>query len=122
MNFCQNCNQKRTPTQSNALHLFFEQLAESLNSSGLDMRKVLKPSYDISWTKESVKEHLWRPIQKMMYGKSSTTQLSKHEEITDIHKVLMRALGEKFSVEWIEFPHLAEGETDTDGKVKIGNY
>lgn len=93
----------RTLPQNSALHLGLTMIATILNESGLDMRKVLKPHVDIPWTPQSVKEHLWRPIQKVMTGKSSTTQLDKIEP-GEIWDVIMRHLGEKHGVEYIPFP------------------
>lgn len=96
---------QRTENQNKALYLFFTQLAQKLNESGLDMRKVLKPTYNIPWTKTSVHDHLWIPIQKVMYGTASTTALPKHEQIDKIHEVIMRELGEKHEVEYLPFPN-----------------
>ena len=94
----------RTRRQNNALHLFCEQLARALNDSGLDQRKVLKPSYSIDWEMVDVKERLWRPFQIAITGKESTTDLDSQVEITKIHKTLMRELGEKHGVGYIPFP------------------
>lgn len=101
--------QTRTLQQNKALHLFFDMLAKSLNDAGLDQRAVLKPSVSIPWTKTAIKEQLWRPIQKAMYAKHSTTNLMKQEEIDQIHATLTRHLAEKFGVEYIPFPSYAEG-------------
>jgi len=94
----------RTSQQNKALHLFFTMLTDELNNAGFDQRKVLKPSVDIPWTPEAVKEQLWKPIQKLMYNKESTTELEKVKEIDRVHEVLMRHLGEKFGLEYIPFP------------------
>lgn len=88
---------KRTLRQNSALHKYFTLLAEELNLAGLDMRKLLKEEIDISWTPESVKEYLWRPIQKVMYTKESTTKLETNE-ITKIYDVLNRHLSEKHGI------------------------
>ena len=104
---------KRTSDQNAALHVLFTLLSDTLNDAGLDMRQVLKPSVAIPWTPASVKEYLWRPIQKTMTGKKSTTELDKLEDIDKIHAVLMRHLAEKFGVEYIDFPSDPE---------KISNY
>lgn len=105
--------QTRTLRQNKALHLFFDMLAKSLNDAGLDQRKVLKPSVSIPWTKTAIKEQLWRPIQKAMYAKHSTTDLMKQEEIDHIHETLTRHLAEKFGIEYIPFPSHEEGYYDT---------
>jgi len=103
---CQNCGHEtgqRTSTQSNALHLFCKLLADSLNEAGLDVRKVVKPTFNIPWTKESVKEYIWRPFQKALFQTTSTRDLSKLEQIDLIHKTIMRELGEKHGLEFIPF-------------------
>lgn len=103
----------RTGQQNKALHLFLQMLATSLNDAGLDQRKILKPSISIPWTKTATKEFLWRPIQQAMYQKESTTTLDKQEEITEIHKILMRHLGEKFGIEYLPFPSMEPGYAET---------
>ena len=95
----------RSDSQNRALHKFFSLLADTLNDMGLDMRKVLKPTYFIPWNTQAVKDHLWRPFQIAITGKESTTKLTKLDgEIDEIHKVLMRELGEKKHVPFIKFP------------------
>jgi len=96
---------KRSLAQNNAMHLFFRQLANKLNEMGLDVRSVMKPTYEIWWTGDMVKEHLWKFFQKAKFGKESTTTLKKQEEIDSVHEDLMRNLGEKHHVEYIPFPH-----------------
>lgn len=88
---------QRTPTQNKCLHLYCEMLAQELNAAGLDMRKVLKPTVDIPWTKYSVKDHLWRPIQEVMTGHESTTE-PETTEYQEIYKALDRHLADKFGV------------------------
>lgn len=95
---------QRTEQQNRALWLFFTMLADELNNAGKDMRVVLKPTYSIPWTKESIHEHIWLPLQKAMYGTESTTFLHKSEQIDKIHEVIMRELGEKHHIDYIPFP------------------
>jgi len=94
--------EKRTDKQNKSLHLFCGLLAEELNNSGLDMKKVLKPSIDIAWTSDSIKEYLWRPIQKVMFQKQSTTELET-AEVSQVYEVLNRHLSEKFGIT-VPFP------------------
>jgi len=95
---------QRTPKQNSAIHLYFTQLAETLNMAGLDVRAVLKPDVDIPWSNTMVKELLWRPIQKIYLNKKSTTRLTK-EEVNEVWKILDRHLGQKFGV-LVDFPSL----------------
>ena len=94
----------RTALQNNALHKYFSMVAESLNLSGQYILKVIK--IDLPWTKESVKELLWKSVQEQMLGKRSTTKLTK-DEVTKVYDVLNRALGERCGVS-VEFPSREE--------------
>lgn len=96
---------QRTSQQNRALYKGLTLLASKLNEMGLDARKVLKPTYEIWWTKEMVHDNLWIPFQKVKYGTNSTTFLRKHEQIESIWEDLMRNLGLKFHVEYIDFPN-----------------
>ena len=97
----------RTTKQNRALHKYFELLADCLNDAGLDMKVVLKPSIQIDWTKDRVKEYLWRPIQEAYINETSTTKL----ETKDLNKIwlfLDRHLKEKFGkfAELPDFPSI----------------
>jgi hypothetical protein len=94
---------QRTSQQNRALHAFFRILSDKLNEQGLDMKKVIKA--EIWWTPESVKSNLWKPVQKAKYGKESTAELLKIEEINAIHENLMEILGKNWGVEYVNFPH-----------------
>ena len=93
---------KRTNRQNNALMLYCRLLAEALNSAGLDMKRTLKQEVDISWTQESVLEHLWRPIQKLTINKNSTTE-AKTDEYSKVYDELNRHLSQKFGIS-VPFP------------------
>ena len=102
----------RSSKQNRAMHLFFEFLAASLNDAGLDQRTVLKPSVDIPWTQEAVKEQLWRPIQVALLGKKSTTELETGE-VSKVEEVLMRHLVKEFG-QFFEPPQFPSIETLVD--------
>lgn len=96
-----NINQ-RTLQQNRSLHLYFTLLAEELNQAGYDMKRTLKPSVDIPWTPENVKEYLWRPLQQAYLNKESTTELTS-DQIDKVYEVLNRHLGETTGVS-VSFP------------------
>ncbi len=102
-----------TRQQQKALHLYFKLLANALNDAGLDMRLVLKESVQINWTKDNVKNYLWRPFQQALLKKKSTTKLDKVKEIDVIFDHLNRHLGEKFGIS-VPFP--SDEETFLDEK------
>lgn len=94
----------RTTRQNRAIHLLFDMLAKELNENGLDMRRTLKPSIDIPWTGESVKEYLWRPVQQAQVNKKSTTELTTRE-IDEVFDTINRHLGTKFGI-YVPFPSI----------------
>lgn len=92
---------QRTLKQNNALHLMFEQLASTLNNEGMSVQKVL--TLEAKFTGKLVKELIWRPTQKWMYKKKSTTELTTRE-LDQVFEVIQKALAEK-GVD-IQFPSI----------------
>lgn len=103
---------QRTNQQSKALHKYFDELAVELNNRGLDMRQVLKPEVEIPWDGKMVKEHLWRPIQKAMTQKQSTTEMTTADP-RKIHEVLDRHLLQKFDIS-MSFPSADQDYSEYD--------
>ena len=93
---------KRTQQQNKAMHKYFKLLSHTLNEAGLDMREVLKPGIDIPWTDDSVKRHLWHPIESAMFDQNSTADMET-DEVGKVYEVLSRHLSEKFGVH-VPFP------------------
>ena len=93
---------KRTNAQNNALQVYCKQLAEAFCDRGLDMKKVLKAEYDIPWTGDSVREHLWKPLQKAMIQKKSTTDANTNE-YSKVYDVLNRHFANKYGFS-VPFP------------------
>lgn len=87
----------RSAAQNSSLHLFCRWLSDALNEAGLSVRETLREDVEIPWTPDSVKELIWRPVQKAMIGKESTTRMNKLEP-SDVYDVLMRHLGEKHGI------------------------
>lgn len=85
--------EQRTPVQNKALHLYFELVAEALNDAGYDIQKTVVHQMDIPWSKESVKELIWRQAQKTLKGKISTTELST-KDIDSVYEVVNRYLAQ----------------------------
>ena len=95
---------KRTVQANRALHLYCKQVAEALNDAGLDMKQVIKA--DVQWSMLSVKEYMWKTLQKAITHKDSTTQITS-SEIDIIYHTMNRLLGEKFSIH-VPFPNIEE--------------
>jgi hypothetical protein len=104
--FCYICKPKahkeRTKLQNRALHLYFTLLADELNGSGADMKVVLKPEIQIPWDGKSIKEFIWRPVQKAALGKESTTEL-RTNELQTVWEIINRHIGEAHGVH-VPFP------------------
>lgn len=87
-----------TRTQQNSLHKYCEMLAGALNDAGYEMKAVLQvKSVDVPWSRDRVKEVLWRPIQEAMTGKGSTTELDRLEP-SQVYEVLNRHIASHFGV------------------------
>jgi hypothetical protein len=94
---------QRSNKQNSALHVWLKQVSKELNDAGYDMKRVMKPEVEIPWDDEGMmaKEHLWRPIQKIMLDKESTTEPERGDYVK-VYEVLNRHLSAKFgiSVPW----------------------
>ena len=103
--------EQRTKLQNKALHLFCNKLATELNSKGYYVQVVLKPTYELRWDTQTIKEHLWKPIQKALLNKGSTTELDT-SEITKVHHELMVVLQDKLpELDFIDFPSQEQTES-----------
>lgn len=84
----------RTLTQNRALHLWFDMLASALNDAGFDQVKVIemmRDGIDIPWSKETVKQVLYKPILEAMTSKTSTSEMDT-VETSDVYDTLSRWL------------------------------
>ena len=93
----------RTMAQNSALHLWLGQLAQKLNDAGLDMKKTLKPDVEIPWTVQSAKDHLWRPIQRVITGDESTKD-PERSEYNKIYETISRHLAQSHGITAPEWP------------------
>lgn len=94
---------RRTTRQNNALHLYFEILAEELNDAGISMREFMEQGVDVDWTPVSVK-YVWKRIQKAMIGTDSTADL-KTDEVDKVYAVLDRFLTQEKKLH-VPFPNI----------------
>lgn len=106
---------KRSLKQNKSLYLYCTQLANMFNDAGLDMKAVLKPTWFISWTKYTVLDNMWRPIQKALFNTTSTKQLTKLDgEIDQIHDTINKMLANNPKTEHLPhlpFPHEEKPDT-----------
>lgn len=96
---------QRTENQNNALHLYFQQVAHELQSQGQTMQNVIKKLdfCEITPTKQSVKDIIWRPIQETVVSKKSTAEMSKHE-VNEVFEIVSMFLAKQFKIE-LPFPN-----------------
>ena len=95
---------KRTSKQNRALHLWFTLLANAMNEAGYDMKKVIRDELDISWTDYNVKEYLFRPLMKNLFGYKSSNEL-KTGDIDKIYDIINKTISERTGVH-VPFPSL----------------
>lgn len=101
---CKHVNSKRTLSQNSALHVYFQLIADELNGAGLPIKATLEHyDVDLDWSSESVKSLVWRPIQKALLGKRSTTELKKQQDIDRVYEHINRFLSEQFGIH-VPFP------------------
>ena len=96
---------QRTTLQNRALHKFFELLADSLNAAGYDLKTTLEAigNAEVPWSKESIKEVLWRPIMVALINKHSTRELTT-SEVDEVYIVVMENISRATGV-YVDFPH-----------------
>lgn len=101
----QDKDKQRTNKQNAALHKYFELLGKALNDAGWDMKSLLKEDKykaDVPWTKTSVKEYLWRPIQIAMQSNNSTAEAST-SDYSEVYRALDRWSSQNLGVH-VEWP------------------
>jgi hypothetical protein len=100
---------KRTDSQNRALHLFFQQVADTLNKDGISMTMLLQRFIiETPATKTAIKELVWKPLQQALYGKTSTTELLKREEIDRIYMAMNKFFADELKTSLPPFPSLEE--------------
>lgn len=95
---------QRSLKQNSSLHVLFQELGNTFNDAGLDMRVVMKPDADIPWDSKgvNVKEKLWYPFMVAITGKHHTSELTS-QEIDKIYDVFMKHISERFGI-FVDFP------------------
>ena len=82
----------RTQRQNRAMHKLFREISQQMNEQGLTLQQVLRSDVETMMTPKLVKEIIWKPVQKAMYGKESTTQLTT-DEVDKVFDVINKHLG-----------------------------
>jgi len=90
---------QRTNTQNASLNLWCGWVAEVLQEKGLTFRAFFKDGFEVPWTKDIVRDNLWRPIQIVYCKHQSTTKPS-----TTDYPVIYDSLNLKLSEHGIHVP------------------
>ena len=71
----------RSIPQNSSIHLYCDRIAKVLNDAGYDQKQALEAfdGVELENTMLSVKNDIWRRIQKILTGKESTTELETNE-------------------------------------------
>lgn len=95
---------QRSKLQNRAIHAYLTMVANELQNQGQTMQDVVKviTKVEITPTKENVKEIIWREIQKALYGKVSTTELTT-DQVSKIYEVMSMFLAREFEID-LPFP------------------
>lgn len=92
----------RTLTQNAAIHVYFQELAKSLNGAGYDVKKTMRHDVDIPWTETLIKELIWRKVQSAMFDVDSTTKLDT-AQISEVYEVINNHIASTFGIS-VPFP------------------
>lgn len=95
---------KRTPQQNKALHLYFKLLSDAFIENNLDVKTVLSGGVETQFTPEIVKYLLWHTVQRNVLGKDSTAKLDK-KEIDIIYNSINKYIGQEFGI-YVPFPSI----------------
>lgn len=96
--------EKRTNRQNAALHKYLTQVSEVLDKEGNTMQDVVKAikRAEIRPTPVALKEVVWKPLQEIMLGKKSTTELTT-AEVDKVYEAMNKWLGDNFQTH-VPFP------------------
>lgn len=91
---------KRTNDQNSSIWLFCTWISILFNDSG---EMYMAPmQIEIPWTKDLVMEIYWRPLQKQLFKKKSTTELNTNEVSPIADAIIMHMANKGYN---IEFPN-----------------
>ena len=99
---------QRTDQQRKALEVYCREVAVQMNDNGYDLKALLeKKAIAVTCTQENIKENIFKPIEKALFAKESTTQLTTGE-VAQVFEVMNKWLGENFAVH-VPWPSEEEG-------------
>lgn len=96
--------EQRTSQQNKALHKYLTLVAQELTNQGQTMQEVVKHirKAEITPTMHTIKEIVWKPLQEIILGKKSTTELTT-AEVNKVYEVMSMWLAKEFQID-LPFP------------------
>jgi len=80
-----------TSRQLKAIHAYCDDIARHMEAAGLDLQTTV--TLPIQPTGTLIKEIMWRPVQKALFGTKSVTQLKMHD-VDEVFRVIAKHLAE----------------------------
>ena len=83
----------RSVLQNASMWLFNTNIAIALNDSGQDMRTFFKEGYFVSWSKPTVKEHIWNRISLALFDTEKSKALDS-KQFCEVGETVGRIMAE----------------------------
>lgn len=95
---------QRTDAQNRAIHLYCAQLADALDREGHTLQNVVEriKKAEIRPTQENIKETVFKPMAKALFGVDSTTKLTT-SQVDRVYEMVNAFIGREFHL-YIPFP------------------
>lgn len=112
----------RTIPQNNSLHLYLTLVADELDKRGFTMQDVVKAirRAEIRPTMDAMKAVVWKPLQLIITGKESTTQI-KTGDVDRVYETMNKWLGDNFDGIHVPFPNDEEKQLKNLGGYKTAS-
>lgn len=97
-----NYDKTRSLQQNSALHVYCRLLADAMNAAGYNYTITINgKETECDWDGEMVKRFMWKPIQKAITDKESSTEPST-KEYPQVYETLNRYTASKLgiSIDW----------------------
>lgn len=100
----------RSLRQNSAIHKYLEMVAHELANQGQTIQSIVKKvnMVEITPTTQTIKEIIWRPIQEIVIGKKSSTELTT-AEVNQVYDIISMFLSKNFEI-YLPFPSQKETE------------
>jgi hypothetical protein len=97
----------RTGKQNKSIHVFRRLLAKELNAKGYTVQNFFKEGFEMPFSEQIVRDHIWVPVQEGVAGKDSSKDLTTIQ-VQEVYEHINKALSDKgVHVPW---PEKSEGQ------------